>query len=155
VTGGVLGLAFVLSLFNLLPGGLAGSRHDGYPVFWPQGWSFFANVPAGGAVVAYRLGEDGSLGPRLTEPMSAAGDLHGLSRSGYARIVELGKVTEAVPRDLWRTCDPATCATGSEHLVSVRNPLTSPVLCGRVALVLEPDGPGHAHRVATVDVDCG
>lgn len=163
LTATLIGAAFLVSLLNLVPDrilpGWHSSQRDGYAAVWPQGWSFFAELPPEGTVAAYRLDPSGGVGELLTKPMTDRENLGGISRSGYARIFELGVLTEAVPANAWHECGdqpPERCRdTGATTRPRITNPLAEPQLCGGVVFALEvATNPVRVRRVAAVEVDC-
>ncbi|MCR6485770.1 hypothetical protein M8542_23375 [Amycolatopsis sp. OK19-0408] len=160
VTAGLLAVAFVLSLVNLLPAGLAGgwqrSQADGYTAFWPQGWSFFAAPPRDGVLVAYRATPSGP-GPSLTLPLGSATYAGGLDRAGYTRLLELQLVAARIPASAWHACGAAgqdACAAATPAgRPPVRNDVRTPSLCGPVVFVARRAA--TVLRLATVEVVCG
>ncbi|MEV6626568.1 SdpA family antimicrobial peptide system protein [Amycolatopsis sp. NPDC051106] len=160
VTGSLLAVALVLSLVNLLPGRLAGAwqhrQADVYTAFWPQGWSFFAEQPRDGVLVAYRWVPSGP-GPSLTFPLGSPENTTGLDRGGYTRLLEIQLVAARIPAVAWRACGGAqaeTClATAPAERPAVRNEVTTPSLCGPVVFVAQRAT--AALRLAAVEVACG
>ncbi|WP_410615846.1 hypothetical protein [Amycolatopsis sp. lyj-109] len=155
-TGGLLGLAFALSLVNVLPSSLAGgwqrSQRDLYTTFWPQGWAFFAERPRNGVVVAYALNSRGGLGDELTGALTVPGNLAGLSRRGYTRIVEAQALAARVPAGGWHECqdsDLDACLRSSPaRRTVIANEFVSSSLCGTAVLAVVRAGAAAEKRAA-------
>jgi hypothetical protein len=171
-TAGLLGVAFVLSLVNLLPTGLGeswrSSQSNVYTAFWPQGWSFFAEQPIGGVLVAYRLTPSGHLGEMVTHTLGSAENSAGLDRGGYTRLLEIQLVAAGLSAATWHDCagtSPELClAAAPESRQTVANKALAPTLCGPTALAMalarpaagrsdEDTGPPIS-RMAAVNVSC-
>ncbi|MFJ4680351.1 SdpA family antimicrobial peptide system protein [Kitasatospora sp. NPDC088783] len=138
-------LALLLSsLTQLLPAGAvpgwSRSGRSAMAVFWPQGWGFFADEPTADLEMALTAGD----GDRLIAVPQVQQDLRtrwGLSRSGYARYVELGNLGSLVPAHGWLDCTgltPSACRDAALRtpLVRVPNRTARPTLCGHLLIVV-------------------
>ncbi|MEY9876806.1 antimicrobial peptide system SdpA family protein [Streptacidiphilus sp. MAP12-33] len=122
---------------RLLPGWLQAER-ESTRVVWPQGWSFFAEQPTTETSVALFVGHGGRLTAAPQLQMASATDW-GLSRSAYARYVELANLTGQIAVGDWLDCSaltPADCRAAALRAPVVRtvNHTARPSICGHILL---------------------
>lgn len=125
---------------RLVPGWLQTERAS-ITVMWPQGWGFFAKQPTTDASVALFVGDGGQLTAAPQLQMAQSTDW-GLSRSAYARYVELGNLTHQIAAGDWLDCTeltPAACRSMALRAPVVRsvNHTSHPSVCGHVLISVE------------------
>lgn len=163
----VLAVTLTVQLFpGAVPGWLAAQR-DTYGALWPQGWSFFANLPEAKILVAYRVRPDGGTLAMATHPEMSRASLWGLSRVTEAQVVETTDIARQVPDRYWTACGEDYRSCGDVRRLPrypVLNRSRRPTLCGSIAVTVEQprrpstDGPGNAPRrvltIAVTEVTC-
>ncbi|MFE0458746.1 SdpA family antimicrobial peptide system protein [Kitasatospora sp. NPDC058965] len=125
---------------RLVPGWLRTERAS-TRVMWPQGWGFFADQPTADANAAFSVGDDGQLTAVTQLQMTRSTDW-GLSRSAYARHVELGILSSQVASGDWLDCTeltPVACKSMALHTPMVRslNHTSHPSFCGHLLISVE------------------
>jgi len=121
---------------SMVPGWL-GDQRDTYQLLWPQRWVFFT-AEGSVAVGVYR---PGGYTP-VTAPLSSARNLGGLSRQGYATILEAAILAGSVPAARWRACGRPALADCADRLAgapvtTVESRVAWRPLCGAVVFTRE------------------
>lgn len=146
LTAALLLVSLVVTLGAQLPGATSvpflRAQRGTYRAIWPQGWSYFSDVPSQDILVAYRVDTAGNLGVSLTRRAASADQQWGLSRGGYAQLVEVYDLARQVPPERWVQCPdtpPPACddLAGRSAVSQLANRSRRPTLCGRIALVDE------------------
>jgi antimicrobial peptide system SdpA family protein len=137
-----------------------------YKAIWPQGWSFFSDVPTSDVVFSYQVDRTtGQLTP-LNQKQAGKTNLWGLRRGAYSQLAEIQLLRGGVPTAGWMPCAGASCASlaRTEKQTPVRNSARTHSLCGDIALMkrspqatagaVTPNSAPAGTQIAALRVDC-
>ncbi|MFC8721631.1 SdpA family antimicrobial peptide system protein [Kitasatospora sp. NPDC057198] len=143
-TAFLLLVVLLASLIQVLPAwstpGWMQAGRSAMAVLWPQGWGFFADEPSASTAKAFTVG-DGAEPIAVTQLQLDHRTAWGLSRSAYARYVELGNLSALVAAHDWLDCAhlaPSACRNAALHapLVQISNLTAHPTFCGHLLIVV-------------------
>jgi hypothetical protein len=114
---------------------------DTYGILWPQSWAFFTGLADKDALVAYRVGADGT----VTSPIDQRASQGGLNRSADALALAIRQLAGTIPQRYWHSCPSvaSVCqviiAEAREFTLRDRWPVLS--ICGRLAVAAQRSAP--------------